>query len=96
MRGWFGISSLESLSQGKPVVAGLDDWNIRCIKEFTGAEKLPWVIARNVDELERRMEQLFLDRDFRETTGFTGRIFMEKQWNEDRVLEILLDIYKGA
>ena len=42
MRGWFGISSLESLSQGKPVIAGLDDWNIQCIKEFTGFMKRYW------------------------------------------------------
>jgi hypothetical protein len=96
MRGWFGISSLESLSQGKPVIAGLDDWNIKCIKEFTGAGELPWVIARNIDELEHRVEQLFLGRELRETIGRASRIFMEKQWNEDRVLEILLDIYKGT
>ena len=36
MRGWFGIASLESLCQGKPVVAGLDDWNVEQIREFTG------------------------------------------------------------
>lgn len=94
MRGWFGIASLESLSQGKPVIAGLDEWNIQCIKEFTGAEELPWVIARTEKELEEKLETLIANAGRRDAIGKESRRFMEKHWSEKRVLEILMDIYE--
>ena len=56
MRGWFGISSLVSLSQGKPVIAGLDDWNIECITAFAGTADLPWVVARNRVQLAEKLD----------------------------------------
>ena len=93
MRGWFGIASLESLSHGKPVIAGLDDWNIRCIKEFTGEDELPWVVARNQKELEARLDGLITDGDLRNRIGRKSRHFMEKCWNEKRVLGLLFEIY---
>ena len=94
MRGWFGISSLESLSHGKPVIAGLDDWNIKCIKEFTGADELPWVIARNRDELEKELETLITNAERRDTIGKESRRFMENHWSEERAFGILIDIYE--
>lgn len=95
MRGWFGISSLESLSQGKPVIAGLDAWNIQCIKEFTGAEEIPWVVARSEDQLEGCLEKLILDRSLRRETGIKSRRFMEKFWKEIDSLESLFQIYRS-
>lgn len=95
MRGWFGIASLESLSHGKPVIAGLDDWNIKCIKDFTGAEKLPWVIARNEETLFDAIGTLIIDKGMREEKGISSRLFMEKFWSEQIVLNILLDIYEN-
>lgn len=93
MRGWFGISSLESLSQGKPVIAGLDDWNIRYIKECTGANELPWVIARNRKELEVKLSDLIEHGDLREQIGLSSRLFMERHWTEKHVLDKLQKIY---
>lgn len=95
MRGWFGIASLESLSQGKPVIAGLDDWNIDCIKEFTGADELPWVVARNQEELKVQLEMLILDGEKRNDIGVTGRQFMEDRWSEHHVVKKLLEIYNA-
>lgn len=69
MQGYYGVSSLESLSQGKPVIAGLDDWNIHCIKEFTNTDRNPWVIARNGNELYEKLKHLVNDRDRRSETG---------------------------
>ena len=93
MRGWFGISSLESLSQGKPVIAGLDDLNIKCIKEFTGADSIPWIIARSPETLYREIGLLIEDSDKRYSLGMASRRFMEKFWSEKDVLNILLSIY---
>lgn len=95
MRGWFGISSLESLSQGKPVIAGLDNWNIKCIKGFTGSDQVPWIVARNQEELRINMENLIVDSDLRNNIGLKSRLYMEKYWNEQQVLQILLSIYES-
>lgn len=93
MRGWFGIASLESLSQGKPVIAGLDEWNIERIKEFTGSDDLPWVIARSQHELEDKLETLITDDDLRNDIGLKSRRFMEEHWTEQHALRVLLKVY---
>lgn len=93
MRGWFGISSLESLCQGKPVIAGLDDWNIKCIREFTGTDNLPWQVARNEEELYKLLSRLVTDGDIRAQVGRESRTFMEQHWTEQQALRVLLDVY---
>lgn len=93
MRGWFGISSLESLCQGKPVIAGLDDWNISCIKEFTGARELPWQVARNGDQLKSVLQGLINDPIKRQSIGQQSRSFMEQHWTEQQVLSVLFKFY---
>lgn len=94
MQGYYGVSSLESLSQGKPVIAGLDEWNIKCIKEFTGADKIPWIIAQTNDELEDNLERLITDTESRNNIGMQSRCFMERYWTEKHVLKILMETYK--
>ncbi|MBI4774543.1 MAG: glycosyltransferase [Deltaproteobacteria bacterium] len=95
MRGWFGISSLESLSQGKPVIAGLDQWNVEQIRRFTGRQSLPWVPAGNPGELEQRLNELVNDSGKRDAIGRESRAFMEQVWNEGRVLEVLTGAYES-
>ena len=94
MRGWFGISSLESLSQGKPVIAGLDDWNIKNIREFSNVDELPWAIARTRDELERKLSDLIESNSLRNQMGCSSRSFMENHWTEQHVLDVLFEIYE--
>ena len=94
MQGYYGVSSLESLSQGKPVIAGLDEWNLKYIKEFSGCEDVPWVIARNRDELEDRLEELIGDGELRNSIGMKSRRFMEQHWTEEPVLNSLLKVYE--
>jgi len=95
MRGWFGISSLESLAQGKPVIAGLDEWNIKCIREFTGAEELPWLIARNSTELYNALLSLVNNRLKLKEIGKKSRKFMEAFWTEQKVLKKLFQFYSN-
>lgn len=94
MRGWFGISSLESLSQGKPVLAGIDKWNEACIKEFTGVEELPWVIAKDTKQLENKLLDLIGDKDLRLEVGRRSRAYMENNWSEKAVIKRLFHIYE--
>ena len=93
MQGYFGVSSLEGLSQGKPVVAGLDEWNQQYIKEFTGAWGLPWVVAETRDELENYFEKLIVDTELRISTGMESRRFMEEHWAVQQILEMLFEFY---
>jgi glycosyltransferase involved in cell wall biosynthesis len=95
MQGYFGVSSLEGLSQGKPVIAGLDAWNLEHIRTFSGCSQVPWVIARDQQELGKRLGGLLDDPATRKDCGFEGRRFMESFWNESRVLEHLFNIYEG-
>lgn len=95
MQGYFGVSSLESLSLGKPVIAGLDDWNIQCIKNFTGSDQLPWIVARCKEDLYEMFEVLVTDHELRKTSGEYSRLFMEKYWTEKHALSILMGQYES-
>ena len=94
MQGHFGISSLESLSQAKPVIAGLDDWNIEQIRNFTGAQDVPWVIARDERQLQKKITELVEDDAMRVEIGLGSRQYMERYWTEQQALKILLDFYE--
>ncbi len=94
MQGHFGISSLESLSQGKPVIAGLDDWNIEQIKKFTGADHVPWVVARDEEQLHQKIIELVEDEALRLETGRKAREHMEKYWTEQHAIKVLLNLYE--
>lgn len=90
MQGYYGISSLEALSQGVPTIAGLDDWNIRCLRDFAGGDELPWIIARDRDQLRR---DLLCGK--REELGLPSRVFMEKHWTEARIASRLVSFYES-
>ena len=96
LQGHFGISSLESLCHGVPVVAGLDDWNIANILEATGAPAHPWVIARDQPALARALEALVADPALRREIGAKSRAWMERYWNETRWVGDLIRFYKGS
>ncbi len=93
MQGYYGVSSLEALSQGKPTIAGLDQWNLSRIKDFFGCKDVPWVIARNKEDLQGALRRLVEDDDWREETGTRSRTFMEQFWSDRRVAEALADFY---
>lgn len=95
MQGYYGVSSLESLSQGKPVITGLDEWNTRCIRELTGCDRLPWVIAHDQTELEKELTELIRNPEWRQTVGGRSRHFMENHWTECQIVGRLVDFYEG-
>jgi hypothetical protein len=89
LQGYFGVSSLEGLSQGLSVVAGLDEWNIRHIKICTKTTRLPWVIA-NTCNLKEQLISLINDPDRLKEIGLKSREFMEKSWSPQKVSEQLV------
>ncbi len=95
LQGYFGVSSLEALSQGLCVVAGLDVWNREVIREFTGADDLPWVIS-SPGELENDLRTLVRDTELRARIGERSRAFMEGYWSEQGMIKHLSDFYERS
>lgn len=92
LQGYFGMSSLEALSQGLCVIAGLDEWNIRHIAEFAGTSELPWV-CMTVDKLSHQLKALLSDRIIMKPYAGFSRRFMETCWNDARVAHRLTSTY---
>ena len=80
--------------RGSRLLLGSDEWNFKYIREFSGCEDVPWVIARNRDELENRLKKLIENGGLRNRSGVASRRFMERYWTEQHVLKILMETYK--
>lgn len=93
MQGYYGVSSLEALSQARPVIAGLDDWNAGHMREFAGTAMLPFVLAKDEAGLEARLRELIEDADLRREIGQASRAFMEGPWGDRRVVARLDEFY---
>jgi hypothetical protein len=94
MQGYYGVSSLEGLSQGLAVIAGLDEWNRARVAEFAGTTELPWITARDRAELAARLAKLASDLDACLAAGRKGRLFMERCWSDARVAGRLADYWE--
>jgi len=95
MQGYFGVSSLEALSQGKAVIAGLDDWNISKIKEVTGSQTIPWLVCRTKEELRVTVLGLLDNVKKLIQIGRNSRSFMEAYWSDKRVVGKLVGFYES-
>lgn len=95
MQGYYGVSSLEGLSQGVTVIAGLNEWNRKQVAEFSGTEDLPWVLAHDQDSLEARLRELDGDRALCEAIGDKGREFMTQRWSDWHVARRLVDFWEA-
>jgi glycosyltransferase involved in cell wall biosynthesis len=97
MQGYYGVSSLEGLSQGLAVIAGLDEWNRAHVAEFAGVssedEQLPWVVAHGRDELAQRLRELARDLPRCREIGAASRRFVEERWFEAKVAGRLADFW---
>jgi len=94
MQGYYGVSSLEGLSQGVAVIAGLNKWNRERVAEFSGTDDLPWVMAHDQVSLEDRLREFDADRDLCRYAGMKGRVFMEERWSDERVGNHLTAFYE--
>ncbi len=94
MQGYYGVSSLEGLSQGLAVIAGLNAWTRQQVSRFAQTENLPWVLAHDQDQLESRLRELYNDRPLCEQIGLKGRLFMENHWSDKHVADQLIAFYE--
>lgn len=93
MQGYYGVSSLEGLSQGLAVIAGLDEWNRAQVSEFAGTDALPWVQAHGRADLGLRLRELAVDLERCREIGAASRRFMERSWSEAKVAGRLADFW---
>jgi len=92
LQGYFGVSSLEGLSQGLCVIAGLDEWNRHHIKCFTGGAKLPWVII-SPQEILPQLKILVSDSSYLKECAKKARDFMKTCWNNKKIVQYLIPVY---
>ena len=99
MEGYYGISSLEGLSMGKPVIAGLNDYCVDAIVKFfnlKGDASIPWQRPLTQSVLNNALIDLVGNQQFRTITGKKSREFMENTWNDKYLAQRLIDVYERA
>jgi len=92
--GSYHLCSLESLSAGLVTFAGLDDIQINTLKDLTGAEELPWVVARP-ETLVREFTKLLVAGGPLGAARRKARAWMEKYWEPEVTTEKFLRIYES-
>jgi len=96
--GSFHIGSLEGLSQGKPTFCYLDNRMENVIKNFTGAKELPWV-NYPLENVKKPLENFIKDKALRKEQGLYSRKWMEKYWNDKKLIlyyeKVYIDILEG-
>lgn len=92
LQGYYGVSSLEALSQGLCVVAGIDAWCKKYLDEFSNGMPIPWVIAKK-DNLFDKLKQLIGDKDLIYEHSTYSRVYMERIWNPERIVKKLERFY---
>lgn len=95
MQGYFGVSSLEGLSQGLCVIAGIDAWNRRCIEAFTGAVEMPWELTDH-ENLKECIYSLVSEPEYLRGRSIKSRAFMKNHWHPRRVAAHMVGIIGNA
>lgn len=92
LQGYYGVSSLEGLSQGLCVIAGLDEWNKVQIKKRFKIEKLPWIDSKP-NTILNDLEQLILNPQHLIHLNNQSRQFMTNYWNDHLLSQMLKNFY---
>ena len=95
MQGYYGVSSLEALSQGVAAIAGLDDFNRARVAEFAGTDDLPWLVAHDREQLRALLAGLAAEPERALKAGVRGRAFMEQRWSDARLAGQLAAFWEG-
>lgn len=86
----FGLTMLEALSSGKPMVITETGGMPEIIKDGINGFVIP---IKDFEALASRTVQLMVDNDLRERFGYTGRQMVEQHFTKEIVTRNTLDIY---
>lgn len=94
--GWWGSTSIEGMSLGKPVVCYLrKEWKEFFFERFPEYDSLP-IIEANTDNIYKILKKLVKDEDYRERKGKESRQFAVKHFdaktNARQLEEIFLNL----
>lgn len=96
MQGYYGLASLEGLSMGKPVIAGLDDNTIKHILDFFKIpDILPWQRPRDQKGLNDCVMDLIANPEMMSHIGKLGRSFMETIWSDYAIAQKAARLYES-
>lgn len=93
--GSYHLCSLEALSQGCATFAGLDEIQIKTLKDLTGADWLPWIVA-DPNSLLKKLYICTLDPNGTELWAKRSRDWMETYWHPKDMTNRFVEIYKGT
>ena len=88
----FGLTVLEAMACGKPVVA-TESGGLRFVVPARGGRKVP---AGDADALARALGELLADSELRRTMGAYNRELIEGRYAWSRVVDRLEEIYGEA
>jgi hypothetical protein len=92
--GSYHLVSLEALSQGCVTIAGLDETQVKTLKDLTGAESLPWIFGYP-ETLEVALRDIAARPEDAKIWADHGRVWMEKYWHPKDMTQRFVDIYEG-
>lgn len=95
LQGYYGVSSLESLSMGLPTIAGLDGLSRRCLLEYSGAASLPWVVS-SLETLAQDLRSLLEDEPSRAAIGEASRQFMVSHFDDAKAARNLVAFWEAC
>ena len=84
--GSYHLSSLETLSMGKPTLCYIDRRIEDVIKEITGCNEIPWVNTK-IEEAEYVLDAFLSDPELRQSFGRESRKWMERYWNDTTLIK---------
>lgn len=87
----FGLTMLEALSSGKPMVVTETGGMPEIIKDGINGFIIP---VKDFESLASRINCLLGDKELRERLGHTGRQMVEQQYTKEIVAENILRLYK--
>lgn len=88
----FGLTMLESLASGKPMVVTETGGMPEIIKDSINGFVIP---VKDFESLASRVIQLLANKSLRERLGYTGRQMVEQQFTEEIVAENTLKLYRS-
>ena len=92
-QGFIGMSGWESLSKGQVVVSRLDPIVEEAYKKF-GNGTCPIINVSGMDELAKVLRELCNDRDYLKKKSIESRKWMEKYYNEERIVKLYVKEYE--
>ncbi|MFC1667416.1 glycosyltransferase family 4 protein [Candidatus Omnitrophota bacterium] len=88
----FGLTMLEALSSGKPMVVTETGGMPEIIKDGINGFVIP---IKDFETLASRTIQLMADKDLRDRLGYTGRQMVEQNFTKEIVTENTINIYRN-